>query len=184
MQSPLLYPDGLQGESRRGSYNVWFLLHIHTSDLGHISQYHRIAEVGCHPVQPISSVRVMSRLLLSVSEWRLCNLCQRSVTLRGRVLCVSACTGCLRSCLWTSLKSLNASSLHLCFRYLCTLVRFSELLFSQLSSSSSFSLSTRGTYSSPYIIFMTLFWTLSSSSIFLALGTDLDTPLQMLFLHK
>lgn len=94
MKAPLLYPGGRLGDSREGSYNVCFLLHSHTSDLGRISWYQRIAEVGCHPAQPISSIRGMSRLILNISKngdsvTSLGSLCQRLVTLRGRASCVS-----------------------------------------------------------------------------------------------
>lgn len=70
----------------------------------------------------------MFRLLLNISRnghpvTSLSNLCQRSVTLIGRAFCVSVCTCCPWSCLWAPLKSLNAS-VNLCFRCVCTSVRF------------------------------------------------------------
>lgn len=121
----------------------------------------------------------MFRLLLNISRnghpvTSLSNLCQRSVTLIGRAFCV-----CLHLLpLVLSLGSTEEPEC-LCEPVLQVCMYIGEIPLSlsfQLNSSSCFSLSSQERYSSPCIL-MTLFWTLSSSSVSLALEEDLDTLL-------
>jgi len=93
------------------------------------------------------------------------------------LLCFTVCPLPFLPSWGTTEKSLALSSLHSPFRYLYTL-RESPQAFFSLNSTSCPSFSSQENCSTPFIIFVALYWTFSSSSISLILESP-DTVLQV-----